>query len=210
MDVHSANQSQTPGQDGGVTASPPGPAHSPLPSFQHLNLCSASDQTPCYNQGFQRDLSTLLPRNDTVYSNNADWWAQQMIPDASPAGPASSQGRNMPPCSLPSMNEGMPQQMSLHSSHKVISPVSPPPRAHQRSLNGPQSLLQAHLPINPAAFGHSLKEGSPQSPQAAFEKTAGCVNHAAFPSSPVHQQPQWTPHSGGGFICHVRNVLKSI
>lgn len=216
MDVHSANQSQTPGQHGRVTASPPGPVCNPLPSFQHLNLSSPSEHTPCYsnlqasNQGFQRDLSTFLPRNNThhnkIYSNNADHSVQQIIPDAhvSPVGPAASQGRNIPPCSLPFMNEGMqyckPQQMSLHSPH------SP----YQSSLNGPQSPLQKHLPFNPPSFGYCIKEGSPLSPQPAFERTnvgsavsAGCVNHAAFPSSPIQQQPQWTPHSKGRFMSYI-------
>lgn len=234
MEVHSANQSQTPGQDGRVTPAPPGPVYNPLPSFQHLNLGSPSDQTPCYsnlqasNQGFQRDLSTLLPRNKSYYnpihSNNADQRMQQIISEAHvpPVGPAASQGRNIPPCPLPFMNEGMqyckPQQMSVHSPHshyQAISPPFPPPYVHQSSLNGPQSPLQEHLPFNPPSFGYCTKEGSPQSLQPAFEGTnvesavsAGCVNRSALPSSPIQQQPRWTPHSEGKFVCHIYVVCQ--
>lgn len=230
MDVQRANQSQTPGQKGPVTASAPGCVYDPLPSFQHLSLDSPSDQTPCHcnlqesNQSFQRDLNTLLPKNNThpnmIYSNNADQRVQQIIRGVSSVVPAASQERNIPPCSLPFMNEGMqycrPQQMSLYSPHspyQAISPPFQPPYIRQTSLNGPQSPLQKHLPFSPPSFRQCGEEGSPQSPPPAFERTnvesadsAGYIyNHAALPSSPIQQQPQWTlpPHSKGRFICNM-------
>lgn len=229
MDVRTANQSQTPGQNSMIRASPPGPFYSPLPSFQQLSLGSPSDHTSCYNnlhvsnQGFHGDLSTLLPRKNTnnniIYSNNADHTVRQISPDAHLPSmvPVSSQGRNIPPCSLPVMHEEMqhckPEQMSLYSPHspyQAISPPFSPPYVQQSSLNGPQSPLQKHLPFSPLSFGHCVNERNPQSPQPAFERThaessvsAGSIyNHAALPSSLIQQQPQCTlsQHSTGRFI----------
>ncbi|GLD54386.1 protein transport protein Sec24C-like protein, partial [Lates japonicus] len=230
MDVPTANQSQTPshqwaGQNGWSTASPAGPLCYPLPSVQHLSLGSPSDQSPCYdylqtsNQGCLSNLGTISPRNNThhstLFANNADQSVQHIIPNAnvSPMVAAPSQGRNIPPSSLPLMNKGTqpcePQQMSLYSHHspyQAISPPFQPQYAHQGSLNGPQSPHQKHLPIIPASFGQCVNQNPQCTPQFAFERanmesavSAGYIHNHALPTSPIQQQPQWTlpPHSRG-------------
>ncbi|XP_029017006.1 protein transport protein Sec24C isoform X2 [Betta splendens] len=183
MDVHRANQIHTRFQ---VTTSPPGPIYNPPPSFQLLSLGSASDQTPCYinpqsNQSSQRDRST--PHN-IIYSHNADGSVQQIIPNA----PVSSmiqpgrQGKNIPPCFLPSVNEGMqrcsPQQMphySPHSPHQAISAAFQPPFMHQMSLNGPQSPVQKQPPFGSSSFTPCGGEGSSH-PLAVQLTTTGTIS----------------------------------
>ncbi|XP_029296457.1 protein transport protein Sec24C [Cottoperca gobio] len=214
MDIPTANQSQTPcqpwaGQNGWSPASPQGPPCNPLPSFQHLSLSSPSDQRPCYehlqasNPGCQSDFATSSSRNITHYStlndSNGDQSVQRVIPDAhvSSMVPAASQGRYIPPCSLPLMKEGTqprkPQQMpfySPHSPYQGISPPFQPPHTHHYSLNGPQSPHQKHLPFSPSAFGVNQ---SPQcTPQPVFERASveSSVGYTHNHASP--QQPQWT------------------
>ncbi|XP_075961174.1 protein transport protein Sec24C isoform X2 [Anarhichas minor] len=219
MDVPTANQSQTPcqpwaGQNGWSPASPQGPPCNPLPGFQHLSLSSPSDQRPGYehlqvsHHGCQSDLATFTSRDEphrgTLHSNDADQSVQRVVPGAhvSSTVPTASQGRHMPPCSLPLMKEVTQpcrlQQMpfySPHSPYQGISPPSQPPYTHQGSPNGPQSPHQKHLPICSPSFGVNQ---SPQfTPQPAFERanvesSVGFIHDHASPTSPVSQQPQWT------------------
>ncbi|XP_051279774.1 protein transport protein Sec24C [Dicentrarchus labrax] len=223
MDVPTANQSQTPcqpwaGQNGWSPASPQGPPCNPLPSFQHLSLGSPSEQRPCYdhlqasNQGCQSDLTAFSSTNDahhsTLYANNANQGVQRIVPDASMA-PAASQGRNIPPCSLPLINQGTqpykPLQMpfySPYSPYQATSSPFQPPHAHQGLLNGLQSPHQKHLPISSPSFGQCVNQSPQCTAQSAFERanveSPGVYAHnPASPTSPVQQQPQWTPHCRG-------------
>lgn len=219
MDVPTANQSQTPcqqwaGQNGWSTASPQGPPpFNPLPSFQHLNLGFTSDQIPSYDHLQPSNQGCLShPRNNThhslVYSNNADHSVQHSVhdPHVSPIAPASNPGKNIPPCSLPLINERTQscklQQMSLYSPHGPHQAISAPfqaPYTHQGLLNGPQS---PHQPFSPPSFGQNVN----QSPQFTFDRAnvesavnAGYIHNHAVPTSPVQQQPQWTlpPYNRG-------------
>ncbi|XP_031161645.1 protein transport protein Sec24C isoform X2 [Sander lucioperca] len=221
MDVPTAKQSQTPcqpwaGQNGWSPASPQGPSCNPLPIFQHLSLSSPSDQRPCYehlqpsDHSCQSDSTTFSYRS-TLYADNADQSEHRIIPDAhvSSMVSAASQGRNIPPCSLPLMKEGMTpcklQQMPFYSPYSpyqgISSPFQPPP-TQQGSLNGPQSPHQKHLPISPPSF--SVNQSPQCTPQPAFESpnvesSVGYTHNHASPTSPIQQQPQWTPaaHSRG-------------
>lgn len=225
MDVPTPNQSQTPfqpwaGQNGWSTAAPPGPLCNPLPSFQHLSLGSPSDQTPCYNhlRGSnlhpQGDLTPFSSRSNThhnmQYVHSADQSIHRIIPNVSSTIPAASQGKNIPPCSLPLRGSETtqpcnPQQMPLYSSHSPYQAVSPPFQPqymHQGLLNGPQSPHQNHLPISPPLFGQCETQSPQCIPQPAFERTnvgtsGGYTHNLASPTSPIHQQPQWAlpPHS---------------
>ncbi|KAF1389544.1 hypothetical protein PFLUV_G00074500 [Perca fluviatilis] len=230
MDVPTAKQSQTPcqpwaGQNGWSPASPQGPSCNPLPSFQHLSLSSPSDQRPCYehlqasDHSCQSDSTTFSYRS-TLYADNADQSEHRIIPDAhvSAVASAASQGRNIPPCSLPLMREGMPpcklQQMPFYSPYSPYQGISSPfqsPCTQQGSLIGPQSPHQKHLPISPPSFGVNR---SPQcTPQPAFESpnvesSVGYTHNHASPTSPIQQQPQWTPaaHSKGAINEFVPNA----
>lgn len=230
MDVPTANQSQTPcqpwvGQNGWSPASPQGPPCNPLPSFQHLSLGSPSDQRPCYDhlqtpdQSCQSDLTTFSSRNNThhstIYANNADQSVQRNIPDVlvSSSIPATSQGRSIPPCSLPLIKEGAqpckPHQMLFHSPYSPYQAISPhfqSPYTHP-SLNGPQSPHQKHLPVNSPSFGQCANQSPQCAPQPAFDRanleSSVGYTHDHAPTSPIQQQqPQWTlpPHSKGRFI----------
>lgn len=220
MDVPTANQSQTPcqpwaGQNGWSPASPQGSPCNPLPSFQHLSLGSPSDQRPCYdhlqavNQGCQSNPTTFSSRSNshdsTLYANNADQSVQRIIP-----------GRNIPPCSLPLMNEVTqpckPLQMpfySPYSPYQAISSPFHPPYTHQGLLNGPQSPHQKHLPISSPSFGQCVNQSPQSTPQSAFERanvesSVGYTHNHASPTSPIQEQPQWTlpSHSKGRSICN--------
>ncbi|XP_042344949.1 protein transport protein Sec24C [Plectropomus leopardus] len=224
MDVPTANQSQTPhqpwaGQNGWFPAYPQGPPCNPLPSFQHLSLGSPSEQRPYYNQlqasnqGCHSDLSTFSCRSNThhstLYANNADQSVQRVAPDPhiSSMDPAASQGRNIPPCSLPLVNEGTQpcklQQMPVYPPHSPYQAISPPfqhPYAHHGSLNGPQS----------PTFGQFVNQSQPCTPQPSFARTnvessVGYTHNHASPTSPIQQQPQWTPaaHSKGAINAFV-------
>ncbi|XP_039906313.1 protein transport protein Sec24C isoform X2 [Simochromis diagramma] len=215
MDVPSANQSQTPcqpwaGQKDWSTASPPRHLFDPLPSFQHLNLSSPSDYTPCYNHlqmsssSFQRDFTVFShnnnnPHNSLLHVNNTDHSVQPVIPDVSATIPAASRGSNMNedihPCDT--------QWTSLHSPHNPYQAVAQHfqhPYTQQDLVNGPQSPHQNHLPIRPPLYGNE----SPQCiPQPGFEganarSSAVFTHNHASPTSPIQQQPQWTlpAHSG--------------
>ncbi|XP_040897876.1 protein transport protein Sec24C isoform X2 [Toxotes jaculatrix] len=214
MDVPTANQSQTPchqwaGQNSWSTGSPPGPLCNPLPGVQHLSLGSPSDQRPCYdrmqasNQGCLSNPSTFSSRNNThhslLFASNTDQSVQQIVPNAhvSSVIPAASQGRNIPPCSLPH---------SPHSPYQAMCAPFQPPHTHQDSLNGPQSPHQKHLPISPPSFGQCLNQNPHGTLQPAFDRAsmessvhAGYIYSHASPTSPIQQQPQWTlpPHSRG-------------
>ncbi|XP_034727343.1 protein transport protein Sec24C isoform X2 [Etheostoma cragini] len=235
MDVPTAKQSQTPcqpwaGQNGWSPASPQGPSCNPLPSFQHLSLSSPSDQRPCYehpcyehlqasNHSCQSD-STTFSYGSMLYVDNADQSEHRTSPDANVSSmvSAASQGRNIPPCSLPLIKEGMPpcklQQMPFYSPYSPYQGISSPfhpPRTQQGSLNGPPSPHQKYLPISPPSFGVNQ---SPQcTPQPAFESpnaesSVGHTHDLASPTSPIQQQPQWTPaaHSRGTINEFVPNV----
>lgn len=227
MDAPTANQSQTPcppwaGQNGWSPASPPGPPCNPLPSFQHFSLGSPSEQRPCHDplqaphQGCQSDPTASSSTPDsTLCASDARQGVQRSIPDArvSSVAPAASQGRNVPPCSLPLMNKGTqprkPQQMPLYSPRSPYQAISSPfqsPYAHQGLLNGPQSPHQKHLPISSPSFGQCVNQSPQCTPQPAFRgaNVASSVSHAS-PASPVQQQPQWTisPQSRGRFICNM-------
>ncbi|XP_032371821.1 protein transport protein Sec24C isoform X2 [Etheostoma spectabile] len=235
MDVPTAKQSQTPcqpwaGQNGWSPASPQGPSCNPLPSFQHLSLSSPSDQRPCYEHPCYEHLqasdhscqsdSPAFSYGSMLYADNEDQSEQRTIPDAhvSSMVSAASQGRNIPPCSLPLIKEGMPpcklQQMPFYSPYSPFQGISSPfqpPRTQQGSLNGPQSPHQKYLPISPPSFGANQ---SPQyTPQPAFESpnaesSVGYPHSLASPTSPIQQQPQWTPaaHSRGTINEFVPNV----
>ncbi|XP_037634640.1 protein transport protein Sec24C isoform X3 [Sebastes umbrosus] len=223
MDASTANQSQTPcqpwaGQNGWSPASPQGPPCNPLPSFQHLSLSSPSDQRSCYEHPqVPNHLAAFPSRNnphhhDTLYSNNADQSVQRGIPDAhvSSMVPAASQGRYIPPCSLPLTKEGTQsfcklQQMPFYSPHSPYQGIYShfqPPYTHQSLLNGPQSPHQKHLPISPPSLGVNQ---SPQcTPQHALERanvesSVGYTHNHQEPTSPIQQQPHWTlaAHSKG-------------
>lgn len=233
MDVPTANQSQTPcqqwaGQNGWSTASPQGPPpFNPLPSFQHLNLGFTSDQIPSYDHLQPANQSSLShPRNNThhssVYSNNADHSVQHSIYDShvSPIVPASNQGKNIPPCSLPLINERTQscklKQMTLYSPHSPGQAISAPfqaPYTYQDSLNGPQS---PHQPFRHPSFGQSVNQIPQCTPQLAFDRaneesavSAGYIHNHAVPTSPIQQQPQWTlpPYNKGMFISKVCDML---
>lgn len=219
MDVPSANQSQTPcqpwaGQKDWSTASPPRHLFDPLPSFQHLNLRSPSDYTPCYNHlqmsssSFQRDFTVFSPNNNNPHNsllhvNNTDHSVQPVIPDVSATIPAASQGGNMNedirPCDT--------QWTSLHSPHNPYQAVAQHfqhPYTQQDSVNGPQSPHQNHLPIRPPLYENESLQCIPQPGFEGANARSSAVfthNHAS-PTSPIEQQPQWTlpAHSGGEFI----------
>ncbi|XP_049434438.1 protein transport protein Sec24C [Epinephelus fuscoguttatus] len=211
MDVPTANQSQTPyqpwaDQNGWFPASPQGPSCNPVPGFQHLSLSSPSDQRPLYNH-LQASNQSHAPHS-TPYSNCAD--QQQIIPDAhvSSMVAAASQGRNIPPCSLPLTIEGMQpcklQQMPFyppHSPHQAIPPPFQPSSTHHSLPNGPQSPHQNHLPISSPSFGQCANQSQPCMPQ-------GYTHNHASPTSPIQQQPQWTlaAHSRGAINEFVPNA----
>ncbi|XP_070690130.1 protein transport protein Sec24C [Pempheris klunzingeri] len=223
MDVPTANQSQTPcqpwaGQNGWSPASPQGLPCNPLPSFQHFSLGSPSDHRACHDhlqaseQGCQSDLNAFSSTHDsTLCATNADQSVQRVIPDVSSVVPAASQGRNIPPCSLPLMNESMqpckPQQMPLYSPRSPYQAISPPfhsPYTHQDLLNGPQSPHQKHLPISSPSFGQCGNQSPQWTPQPSLDRanvvsSVGYTLNHASPTSPIQQQPQWTlsPHSRG-------------
>ncbi|XP_035514424.1 protein transport protein Sec24C [Morone saxatilis] len=200
MDVPTANQSQTPcqpwaGQNGWSPASPPGPPCNPLPSFQHLSLGSPSDQRPCYdhlqpsNRGCHSDTNDA--HHSTLYAHNASQGVQRIVPDASVA-PAASQGRNIPPCSLPLINQGTqpctPLQMPFYS------PYSPyqPPHTHQGLLNGLQSPHQKHLPVSSPSFRQCVNQSPQCTAQPAFERAnvespVVSAHSPASHTSPVQQ-----------------------
>lgn len=230
MDAPTANQSQTPcqawaGQNGWSPASPQAAPSNPLLGFQHLSLGSPSDQRPCYdhlkasNQGCQSDITTFSSSSNThrstLYANNGDQSEQRVNPDArvSSTVPAASQGRNIPPCSLPLLNEGTqpckPHQMPFYSPYSPYQAISPPlhsPYTHQGLLNGPQSPHQKHLPISSPSFGQCVNQSPQCTPQPAFEganveSSIGYTYGHASPTSPIQQQPQWTlTHSKGRSI----------
>ncbi|XP_008286897.1 protein transport protein Sec24C [Stegastes partitus] len=226
MDFPTPNQSQTPrqpwaGQNGWSPAAPPGPLCNPLPSFQHFNLGSPSDQTPCYNHPQashpdpQGDLTPCPSRNGAPqgpqYAHSPDQSAQRIIPDVSSTIPAASQGKNLPPCSLPlrgsqPMQPCRPRQMSLYSPgspYQAVSAPFQPPYMPQGLLNGPQSPHQNHPPLYPPLFGQC----EPQSPQCVAQpalegahmgSSGGYTHDLASPTSPIiqqqqqqQQQPQW-------------------
>ncbi|XP_035020897.1 protein transport protein Sec24C [Hippoglossus stenolepis] len=213
MDALSANQSRTPGhqwagQNGWSAASPPGPLCNPLPSFQHLSLGSPSDQRPGHdhlqvsNHGCLSDLRNHS--QSMVFTDNAELSVQHYIPDAhvSHVVPAASHERNLPPCSLPLMNNGSqpsnPQGASAyppHSPYQTISAPFHPPYSHHVALNGPQSLQQT--PISPPSFGQGADQNPQCARQPAYQKnvespvSAGYVHTSASPNSPIQQQPQW-------------------
>ncbi|XP_038560323.1 protein transport protein Sec24C-like [Micropterus salmoides] len=222
MDVPTANQSQTPcqpwaGQNGWSPASPQEHPCNPLPSFYHLNLGSPSDQRTCHdhlqasNQRCQNDIASC--RSNTPQSTlyvNADQCVQPITPDAnlSSVVPAASHERNIPPCSLPLMNEGTltrkPQQMPFYSPHSpyqaICSPFQPP-YTHQGLLNEPQSSHQKHLSISSPSFGQCVNQSPQCTPQPAFERanveaSVGYTHSHASPSSPIQQQPHWTLSPG--------------
>ncbi|XP_006809662.1 protein transport protein Sec24C [Neolamprologus brichardi] len=209
MDVPSANQSQTPcqpwaGQKDWSTASPPRHPFNPLPSFQHLNLMSPSDYTPCYNHlqmsssSFQRDFTAFSPNNNNPHNsllhvNNTNHSVQPVIPDVSATIPAARRGSNMNedirPCDT--------QWTSLHSPpnpYQAVAQHFQHPYTQQDLVNGPQSPHQNHLPIRPPLYGNE----SPQCiPQPGFEganarSSAVFTHNHASPTSPIQQQPQWT------------------
>ncbi|XP_036955278.1 protein transport protein Sec24C isoform X1 [Acanthopagrus latus] len=236
MDAPTANQSQTPcqawaGQNGWSPASPQAAPSNPLLGFQHLSLGSPSDQRPCYdhlkasNQGCQSDITTFSSSSNThrstLYANNGDQSEQRVNPDArvSSTVPAASQGRNIPPCSLPLLNEGMqpckPHQMPFYSPYSPYQAISPPlhsPYTHQGLLNGPQSPHQKHLPISSPSFGQCVNQSPQCTPQPAFEganveSSIGYTYGHASPTSPIQQQPQWTlTHSKGPINEFVANT----
>lgn len=224
MEVPSANQSQTPCQqwvvqNGWSTASPQGPPpFNPLPSFQHLNLGFTSDQIPSYGHLQSPNQGCLSTHHSSVYSNNADYSVQQSINDShvSPVVPASNQGKHIPPCSLPLINENTQscklQQMSLYSPqspHQAISAPFQAPYTHHGSLNGPQS---PHQTFNRPSFGQSVNQSPQCTPQPVYDGanvqsavSAGYIHNHAVPTSPLQQQPQWTlpPYSRGMFMSRV-------
>ncbi|XP_068455040.1 protein transport protein Sec24C [Clinocottus analis] len=219
MDVPAANQSQTPsqpwaGQNGWSPASPVGPTCDPLPGFQRLSLSSPSDQRPEHlqvsNRGCQGGDLAAFPSGGTLYSNNDDQSVRQIVPDAhvSFVVPTASQGRHVPPCSLPLMTEGTQlgklQQMpfySPHSPYQATSPPFQPPYTHQGSPNGPQPPHQ-HLAIGSPSLG--VNQCPPCAPQPVAS-SLGFTHGPASPSSPVPQQRQWT-HSGGSINEFVPNA----
>ncbi|XP_028270110.1 protein transport protein Sec24C isoform X2 [Parambassis ranga] len=216
MDVPSPNQSQTPcqpwvGQSSWSTASPPGPLCSPLPSFQHLNLGSPSDQRPCYNhlQTNNWDFQNNTSRNSTHPNMLIAHSADQSVH-------AVSQGRHIPPCSLPLMKEGAQprnsQQMSLYSPHctpyQAGSPPFQPPYTHQVLQNGPQSPHQNHLPVSPPLYQSPQCMPSPEFQREKVGSPFGYTQNNASPASPIQHQPQWTlaPHSTGTINSFVPNA----
>lgn len=227
MDVPTANQSQTPcqswaGQNGWSPESAQGLPPIPL-GFQHLSLGSSSDQRPGYNHlqasGCHSNITTVSSRNDTHCSKLHPYVGQtlqQMVPDAlvSSMLPAESQGRHIPPCSLPLLNKGMqPHEMPFNSTHSLYQAISSPLQpsyTHQSSQNGPQSARKEHLPISSPSFGQCLKQNPPCSGQpscggADGYSSVGSMQNLASPTSPVQHQPPWTlpPHSMGRFSCNM-------
>ncbi|XP_072243466.1 protein transport protein Sec24C [Leuresthes tenuis] len=209
MDVPTSSQRQPSCQqwavqNGWSTATPPGPINNPLPSFHHLSLGSPPGQTPCYSYPQASgnyspgDLNALSSRYNINHSMQG---VQQIIPGA-------SQGRNIPPCSLPLMNEATQPcnslQMSLYSSHCSYQGVAPPlqlPHAYQAALNGPQSPHQNYLPVSPPLVEQCMNQSKRCSPQpgANVGSSIGFSEKLASPTSPIQQQPQWTvpTHSRG-------------
>ncbi|KAM9858209.1 protein transport protein Sec24C [Aulostomus maculatus] len=187
MDVPSANQSQTSCQpwvdhNGWSPASLQGPLCNPLPSFQHLSQGLPSDQIPSYRplQSSSQSSRSLLSHPSTPSLNDTEHHLQRMAP-----------AHTIP--QSPLMNETcIPQQMSLHSPHSPHPTLSVPFQPTHQILNGP------HLPSSPPTFGQS----SQYTPQLAFERMCAVdpgyvLNH---PSSPIQQQPQWTPPYNRGAI----------
>lgn len=226
MDVPTANQSQTPcqswaGQNGWSPESAQGLPCVPL-GFQHLSLGPSSDQGPCYNhlqassRGRHSNITTVSSRNDTPCSKlhpYAGQTLQQMVPDAlvSSMLPAASQGRHIPPCSVPLLNKGTQlHEMPFNSTHSLYQAISSQPSyTHQSSQNGPQAAHKEHLPISSPSFGQCVKQNPPCSAQPAFVgadgySSVGYMQNPASPTSPVQHQPPWTlpPHSMGRFSCN--------
>ncbi|XP_030000165.1 protein transport protein Sec24C isoform X2 [Sphaeramia orbicularis] len=246
MDVPLANQNQTPcqqwvGQNGWSPSSPPGPLYNPLPSFQNLSLGSPDQRPPFerlrpYTQGCNNNLSSYSSgstHHDNTWPNNAEHSVQHSIQstNTSSGDPGSCQGRNVPPCSYPQMNEGLPPSKPQHmppyfphSSHQAMPPPLQPPYLYQGLLNGPQLQHPKHLPMSPLSSGQNINPLSPQStPQTTIERmnveatiSAG-YSHSHVPTmSPIQQQPQWTcPPDKTGAInqfvpdaaAHERNTL---
>lgn len=200
-------------QNGWSAAEPPGPVSSPLPSFHQLNLESVPHQTPSFNHlqsprnDSKSDSAAFSATNNSYYSmqdiNCADESVQQNV---SSTIPATSQGRNMPPCSLPLLNEGLqhfsPQQMPFMSPPS-LSPQFQPQHTYQGVLHAPQSPNENHLPVSPPVVGQHLNQRL--SPQPASDwvnvgSSAGSDHHKLVsPTSPIQQQPQWmlSAHPGG-------------
>ncbi|XP_037536127.1 protein transport protein Sec24C [Nematolebias whitei] len=210
-------------QNGWSTAEPPGPVNNPLPSFHQLNLESLPHhQTPSFNRlqsprnDSKSDSAAFSATNRSDYSmqdvNSADQSVQQSFTDplVSSTFPATSQGRNLPPCSLPLLNEGpqhfSPQQMpfkSPHSPYQSSSPQFQPLHTHQGVLHAPQSPNENHLHVSPPVVGQYLNQRL--SPQPASDwvnvaSSSGSDHHKLVsPASPIQHQPQWMlpAHPGG-------------
>lgn len=229
MDVPTANQSRTPclpwaGQNGWSSAGGEGPASTPLPGFQHLSLGSASDQRPCLgqlqvsNQSFQSNITAITSGSDTHHNalspHNAHQTVQQIMPDARPDARVSSavvsEGRKMPPSSLPHLSEGMQHYVTLSSNHGLYHTISPPFQPSDTLpdvQNGPPH--EEHLPTGSPISGQYLHQTplcphQPTLSRANMESSVGYMQNPASPTSSIPQQlSPWSlpPHSVGRFVC---------
>lgn len=213
-------------QNGWSTAEPPGPVGNPLPSFHQLNLEPLPQQTPSFNHlqsprnDSKRDSAAFSATNSSYcslqYMNGADQSVQQSSTDplASSTVPATSQGRNTPPRSLPPLNEGLqhfgPQQMQFNPPHSPYQPLSPqfqPLHTYQGVLHAPQSPNESHLPVSPPVVGQHVNQRTQTVPQPASDwvnvgPSVGSDPHKLVSAtSPIQQQPHWmhSAHPGGTF-----------
>lgn len=228
MDVPTANQSRTPcipwaGQNGWSSAGGEGPACTLLPGFQHLSLGSASDQRPCFsqpqvsNQSFQSNITAITSGNDTHHNtlspHNAHQTVQQIMPDARVSSVVASQGRKMPPSSLPHLSEGMQHYMThqvpLSSNHGLYHTISSPFQSSNTLpdvQNGPPH--EEHLPTGSPISGQylhqtPLRPHQPTLSRENMESSLGYMQNPASPTSTIPQQlPPWSlpPHSVGRFV----------
>ncbi|KAM4616638.1 protein transport protein Sec24C [Polymixia lowei] len=193
MDAPAANQSQTAcqqwtDQNGWSTPSTQGPPYNPLPSFQHLNLGSPSDQCPSYanlqpsnqpppfqhpNQGYQKNCDISSPPNNSHY--NALYKASHVSHKSPSTAPHANAANQSPTFILSNANQSPHiSTMVPPASHgKHVPPSSLPleNQGPQPSILQPMSPLSLHSPYKttpppsqPPFTQQSVLNG-PQSPQ---------------------------------------------
>ncbi|XP_062273489.1 uncharacterized protein LOC133979071 isoform X2 [Scomber scombrus] len=138
--------------------------------------------------------STSLFANTTIPSVSQIISCDQQNPHSSSMLPATNQGKNIPPPSLPRTNQRSqtcrPQHLPLVSPHDPYKTSFQPPLTNQ----GLQD-----IPIGLPSCGHDLNQGSQRTSQPTFggvHVDAGVAGYThSHASSTSQEQPQWTPSS---------------